>query len=135
MWEDKRLRDITEANVRQLANAELEGHLQLEYKSALYENHERGHKEFLQDICMFANAGGGILLIGISEQRDANGQPRLVDLVSADSYLVIRENIRRNALDRFCLYGRGSLHTDLDFGFRHFNSCDFTTKRRELQNG
>jgi hypothetical protein len=75
MWEDRRLRDITEADVRQLVNAELEEHLQLEYKSALYENHERGHKEFLQDICMFANAGGGILLIGISEQRDANGQP------------------------------------------------------------
>jgi hypothetical protein len=48
MWEDRRLRDITEADVRQLVNAELEEHLQLEYKSALYENHERGHKEFLQ---------------------------------------------------------------------------------------
>ena len=84
MWEDKRLRDITEADVRQLVNAELEEHLQLEYKSALYESHERGHKEFLQDICMFANAGGGILLIGISEQRDANGQPTGIPDPNAD---------------------------------------------------
>jgi hypothetical protein len=75
MWEDRRLRDIAEADVRQIIDAQLEEHLQLEYKSALYENNERGHKEFLQDICMFANAGGGILLIGISEQRDDSGQP------------------------------------------------------------
>jgi len=75
MWEDRRLRDITEADLRQLVDSELEEHLRLEYKSAVYDNNDRGNKEFLQDICMFANAGGGILLIGITEQRDANGQP------------------------------------------------------------
>jgi predicted HTH transcriptional regulator len=75
MWEDRRLRHITEQDVRQIVNAELEEHLQLEYKRALYENNDQGSKEFLQDICMFANSGGGILLIGISEQRGGNGQP------------------------------------------------------------
>lgn len=75
MWEDRRLRDITEADVRQIIAAQLEEHLQLEYKSALYPDNERGHKEFLQDICMFANSGGGILLLGISERRDEGGQP------------------------------------------------------------
>jgi hypothetical protein len=75
MWEDHRLRDITEADVRQIIAAQLEEHLQLEYKSALYPDNERGHKEFLQDICMFANSGGGILLLGISERRDEGGQP------------------------------------------------------------
>lgn len=75
MWEDRRLRDITEEDVRQIVTAELEEHLQLEYKSALYTPSDNGSKESLLDICMFANAGGGILLIGIDEQRDANGQP------------------------------------------------------------
>lgn len=75
MWEDRRLRDITEVDVRQIITAQLEEHLQLEYKSAPYTDNERGHKEFLQDICMFANSGGGILLIGISEWRDEGGQP------------------------------------------------------------
>jgi hypothetical protein len=75
MWEDKRLRDITEADVRQIVESGLEEHLQLEYKSALYDNNHQGSKESLLDLCMFANAGGGILLIGISEQRDGNGQP------------------------------------------------------------
>jgi hypothetical protein len=75
MWEDKRLRDVAEADVRQLVNSGLEEHLQLEYKSALYGNNHEGTRESLLDICMFANAGGGILLIGVSELRDGNGQP------------------------------------------------------------
>ena len=75
MWEDRRLRDITEADIRQLVDSGLEEHLQLEYKSALYAATDNGNKESLLDICMFANAGGGILLIGITEQRDAGGQP------------------------------------------------------------
>jgi hypothetical protein len=74
MWEDRRLRDITEADVRQLVNSGLEEHLQLEYKSALYADNDQGNRESLQDICMFANAGGGILLIGVSELRE-NNQP------------------------------------------------------------
>jgi hypothetical protein len=75
MWEDKRLRDVTEADVQQLVNSGLEEHLQLEYKSALYDGNDQGSRESLQDICMFANAGGGILLIGVSELRDGNNQP------------------------------------------------------------
>jgi hypothetical protein len=54
VWEDKRLRDITEAEVRQLVSSDLEEHLQLEYKSALYDGGDRGRKESLLDICMFA---------------------------------------------------------------------------------
>jgi hypothetical protein len=75
MWEDKRLRDVTEADIQQLVNSGLEEHLQLEYKSALYDGNDQGSRESLQDICMFANAGGGILLIGVSELRDGNNQP------------------------------------------------------------
>jgi hypothetical protein len=60
MWEDKRLRDVTEADVQQLVNSGLEEHLQLEYKSALYDGNDQGSRESLLDICMFANAGGGI---------------------------------------------------------------------------
>jgi len=79
MWEDKRLRDIIEADVRQLVDSGLEEHLQLEYKSALYDGNDQGSRESLLDICMFANAGGGILLIGVSELRDGNNQPSWCD--------------------------------------------------------
>jgi len=75
MWEDRRLRDIAQADLQRLVTSGLEEHLQLEYKSALYEGNDRGNREFLLDVCMFANAGGGIILIGIVERRDDQGQP------------------------------------------------------------
>jgi hypothetical protein len=75
VWEDRRLRDITEADIRRIVDAGIEEHLQLEYKSELYTTNDNGNREFLLDLCMFANANGGILLIGIPERRDAEGQP------------------------------------------------------------
>ncbi|HEY2471371.1 MAG TPA: ATP-binding protein [Terracidiphilus sp.] len=61
--------------MRRLVETGLGEHLQLEYKSALYDDSDRGNREFLQDVCMFANSSGGILLIGVSERRDGSGQP------------------------------------------------------------
>jgi hypothetical protein len=75
LWEGRPLRDIREIDVRRLLESGLEEHLQLEYKSALYDDNDRGRREFLLDICMFANASGGILLIGVPERRDEQGQP------------------------------------------------------------
>ena len=74
-WEGKQLREVREADVRQLIDSGVEEHLQLEYKSALYDGNERGGKECLLDLCMFANSGGGTLLIGVPERRDTEGQP------------------------------------------------------------
>jgi hypothetical protein len=79
MWEDRRLRDITEADIRQIVDSGLEEHIELEYKSALYEDNNEARRESLQDICMFANAGGGILLIGVSELRDGNQSTGIPD--------------------------------------------------------
>jgi len=75
LWEGKALRDIREGDLRRVVESRLEEHLQLEYKSALYADGERGRREFLQDVCMFANTAGGILLIGVPELRDEQGQP------------------------------------------------------------
>jgi hypothetical protein len=75
LWEGRALREIGEADIRRLVDTGLGEHLQLEYKSALYEDNDRGNREFLQDVCMFANSSGGVLLIGILERRDAGQQP------------------------------------------------------------
>jgi Putative DNA-binding domain len=75
MWEDRSLRDVTESDVRQLVQAGVEEHLQLDYKADLYDRSDRGNKELLLDLCMFANAGGGLLLLGVPEARDENNQP------------------------------------------------------------
>jgi Putative DNA-binding domain len=75
LWEGKALREITEADIRRLVDAGLEEHLQLEYKSQVYGNNDASRKEFLLDVCMFANSAGGVLLIGVPERRDDSGQP------------------------------------------------------------
>ena len=59
LWEGRSLRDIRELDIRRLVESGLEEHLQLEYKSVLYDDSDRGRREFLLDICMFANAAGG----------------------------------------------------------------------------
>lgn len=75
LWEGRALRDVGEVDVRRLVDIGLGEHLQLEYKSALYDENDRGRREFLLDVAMFANSSGGILLIGVAERRDAGGQP------------------------------------------------------------
>ena len=69
------MREIGAADIRRLLDTGLGEHLQLEYKSVLYDDNDRGHREFLLDVGMFANTSGGILLIGIAERRDGIGQP------------------------------------------------------------
>jgi hypothetical protein len=73
-FEGKRLRDLLEADVRRLIDAGVAEHLYLEYKADLYGENLAGKKEFLLDVCMFASAQGGVLLIGVSEQRDPQDQ-------------------------------------------------------------
>lgn len=75
LWENRRLQDVTAVDLRQVIDSGLEEHLQLEFKSEMYEDNDSGRRESLLDICMFANAEGGILLIGVPEQRDTQGQP------------------------------------------------------------
>ena len=76
IWEGKRLRDVTETDLRRILESGVEEHKHLDYKAEMYANNDAGKKDFLIDVCAFANAEGGILLIGIPELRDSqNGQP------------------------------------------------------------
>jgi len=75
LFGNRPLRQVTERDVRDLLAAGMREHLQLEYKSTSYEQNDTGRREFLQDICMFANAAGGVLLIGVTESRGDDGQP------------------------------------------------------------
>ncbi len=76
IWEGKRLRDITEGDLRAVLESGMEEHKHLDYKAELYSNNDAGQKDFLIDVCAFANAEGGVLLIGVPELRDpGSGQP------------------------------------------------------------
>jgi hypothetical protein len=76
IWEGKRLSDVNEDDLRKLLESGVEEHKHLDYKAELYSNNDAGQKDFLIDICAFANAEGGILLLGVPEMRESlGGQP------------------------------------------------------------
>ena len=47
----------------------------LDFKEKLPEGTDKAKKEFLADVCSFANAEGGYIVYGIRERRAADGQP------------------------------------------------------------
>jgi hypothetical protein len=73
-FESKALDQLTEKDIRDLISIGRREGATLEYKE-VYKQDERGKKEFLLDVCMFGNSGGGDILIGVPEMRDADGQP------------------------------------------------------------
>src|SRR5438034_275171 len=76
IWEGKRLSEVNETDLRAVLESGIEEHKHLDYKAELYANNDAGQKDFLIDVCAFANAEGGILLIGVPEVRDPkNSQP------------------------------------------------------------
>lgn len=73
-FEGMELRHLTETDIAGLVASGLAEHLHLEYKESAYSENHDGRKEFLLDICQFANAQGGLLLVGIPELRDEEGR-------------------------------------------------------------
>lgn len=57
-----------------VANEVSEGRT-LEYKQSLPGGNDDARKEFLADVSSFANAVGGHILFGVTEQRDSDGHP------------------------------------------------------------
>ncbi|MGB6718090.1 MAG: RNA-binding domain-containing protein, partial [Candidatus Acidiferrales bacterium] len=74
IFDSKPLRQITEADIRAEIAAGLPEHLYLEYKQQNYGQRDADRKEFLLDICQFANAQGGFILVGVPELRE-DGHP------------------------------------------------------------
>ena len=78
----------------------------IEYKQALPGNSDDDKKEFLADITSLANARGGYLIYGISEERDAQGHttgiPEAIpgcSVPNSDAELRRLENITRDGIE------------------------------------
>jgi hypothetical protein len=78
MLKAKRFEDITFADVANLIEAAYAEDHEIDYKLALPEFQKRAdddRKELCKDVSAFASAGGGDILFGIEEGRDANNKP------------------------------------------------------------
>lgn len=68
------IEELTANHISSLVSEKVSERRTLEYKERLPEGSDGAKKEFLADVCSFANASGGDLLFGIRDQRDANGR-------------------------------------------------------------
>jgi hypothetical protein len=68
-----RFEDISSADILRLIQDKVSEHKTLEYKQRLSTGTGDEKAEFLADISSFANASGGDIIFGISDDRDENG--------------------------------------------------------------
>lgn len=70
-----RFDDIAAADLLRLVELKTVERKTLEYKERLSTGNREERAEFLCDVCSFANASGGDMIFGISEERDDTGKP------------------------------------------------------------
>ncbi len=68
-------KEVTAENIAALVNEKVTERRTLEYKEKLPGGSDQDKREFLADVCSFANLGGGDILFGIRDERDSDGKP------------------------------------------------------------
>lgn len=103
---NKPFADIETADISYLVQEAIAEGRTLEYKQALPGNSNGDKKEFLADVSAFANASGGDLIYGVSEQRDEQGQAtgipqKIIGLedINADAEIRRLDNIIRDGIE------------------------------------
>ena len=90
----KNFEGITKDDIQSLLDSNVKENQKIEYKSAMYGRRDDDRREMLRDISSFANAYGGYLIIGISENED--GEPHaIVNIENAEE--------EKDRIDKSCL--------------------------------
>ncbi|MCB0184976.1 MAG: ATP-binding protein, partial [Caldilineaceae bacterium] len=102
----KHFADIEKSDIDALLENAVSESRTLDYKEKLPSNSNDDRKEFLADVISFANAGGGDLIFGVREQRDAQnkqtGFPEsIIGLagINTDNEILRLESILRDSVD------------------------------------
>ena len=66
--------EVGPEHIAALVNEKVAERKILEYKEKLPDGTDGAKKEFLADVCSFANSSGGDVIFGVRDQRDANGR-------------------------------------------------------------
>lgn len=66
--------EIGPKHIAALVNEKVAERKILEYKERLPDGTDSAKKEFLADVCSFANSSGGDVIFGVRDERDANGR-------------------------------------------------------------
>jgi hypothetical protein len=71
---DKSFNTIEKSDIDALVDGKITERGTLEYKAELPSDSDDAKREFLSDISSFANSGGGDILYGVTDERDASGR-------------------------------------------------------------
>jgi len=85
--------DITLEDIQALINSGVSEGPRLEFKRDLYGNKDADRKEFAADVSGFANAGGGDLIIGISDEGDSDAGAQICGVETADADALVRQTV------------------------------------------
>jgi hypothetical protein len=95
----KSIDDITEIDLQLLIKNCVCEKRTIEYKQLLTVDADRDRKEFLADVSSFANANGGDLIIGISENDGIPGSLVGIEVLNKDENLLRLENMIRDGIE------------------------------------
>lgn len=98
----KLLKDLTESDLQELIDNKIREDKQWDYKRQQIGKTEGEKKEFLQDVCSFANATGGHMILGVDEGEGVErGLPvKLVGFtVNVDEEISRLQNILLNGIE------------------------------------
>jgi hypothetical protein len=93
--EDRSLHDLSLEDFRTLIHRRIPEGPHLDYKQIAYSGRPADIREMLRDVISMANAGGGYIIMGISE----DGFSRPVALCPIDDYHIKSQGIRQACLD------------------------------------
>lgn len=66
---------IGKGDIEELVNNSVGESKALEYKLELNLSNDDGKRELLKDVSAMANSSGGLMIVGIEEERDPSGRP------------------------------------------------------------
>lgn len=98
---NKSLEEINESDLQHLIDAEIIEKKILDYKSELPRNTDKSKKKFLAAVSSFANASGGDIIYGITENREI-GKPETltgIEMENIDKEILRLEQIIRDGLE------------------------------------
>ena len=93
------LDSVTEARLRALVSAGVAEGREIDFKRELPGGSDADRKEFLADVCSFANAGGGDILYGVDEKGGVAVDVPGVAVPDADAEILRLDSVIRSGLD------------------------------------
>ncbi|OGO24460.1 MAG: hypothetical protein A2144_01700 [Chloroflexi bacterium RBG_16_50_9] len=97
---NKDIEQITKEDLQALIDNEVIERKTIEYKQALPSNSDSDKKEFLADVSSFANASGGDLIFGMTQDSDT-GKPKELqglNITNADEAILRLDNLMRTGI-------------------------------------